>query len=295
MHPGKLGVWYFTERVAAAEAARWARRIEELGYSTLWIPETVGRHPFVHAGWLLANTERLIVATGIASIYNRDAGASMAAARSLAEQSGGRFILGLGVSHQPLVEGVRGHSYDKPLQTMRRYLEQMRAAPYQAVPPAEEPPVVLAALGPKMNELSRSHAAGALPYFVNPAHTARAREWLGDAWLCVEQKVVLETDAAKARAAARAVAAIYLGLPNYRNNWLRLGFEEADFENGGSDRFIDAMFAWGDPDAIRARLDEHYAAGADHVCIQPVDPARSFGVLDWAALEALAPPAPPTA
>ena len=290
MELGKLGVWYFLDGKPAAEAAEFAKRLEDLGYAALWIPETVGRHPFAHASWLLANTSRLVVATGIASIYNRDPGAAMAGAKTLAEQSGGRFIMGLGVSHAPLVEGVRGHQYGKPYSTMKQYLEAMANAPYQAVPPADAPPVVIAALGPRMLKLASSHVQGAHPYFATPEHTRQAREIMGpDALLCVEQKVVLETDADRAREVARGVAKIYTGLPNYRNNWLRLGFEEADFDNGGSDRFIDATFAWGDLDAIRARVQEHLDAGASHVCIQPVNPNGVFGDPDFKLLEGMAP------
>lgn len=288
MDIGKLGVWYFTDTQSAAQAADFAERIERLGYSVLWIPETVGRHPFVHAGWLLANTEKLIIGTGIASIYNRDPGSSMAAAKSLAEQSGGRFILGLGVSHQPLVEMVRGHQYGKPVTTMLQYLEKMETAMYQAVAPEESPPVVLAALGLNMLSLAAAKTKGALPYFTPPAHTAIARETMGpDAWLCVEQKVILETDAGKARELARNAARMYTGLENYRNNWLRLGFEAEEIDNGGNDRFIDTMFAWGDEKAIATRIQAHLDAGASHVCIQPINPNGNMGEPDWAVLEAM--------
>lgn len=290
MELGKLGVWYFFDGTPAAAAAEAAKRIESLGYAALWIPETVGRNPFVHASWLLANTQKLIIATGIANIYHREPGVTMAAQKTLAEQSGNRFLLGLGVSHKPLVEGVRGLEYGAPVPTMRSYLEKMAASPYTAVPPSEEPPTVIAALGPQMLKLARDKCTGAHPYFVSPAHTAMARAALGpNKWLCVEQKVILESDPEKARALARPVAGIYLGLPNYRNNWLRMGMTEADLENGGSDRFIDATFAWGTAEAIKARLDEHFAAGADHVCIQPVNPNGRFGDLHWEALEALHP------
>jgi|ETNmetMinimDraft_23_1059889.scaffolds.fasta_scaffold03452_7 probable F420-dependent oxidoreductase len=288
MRIGKLGVWCFTDTQSAAEAADFAGRIEKLGYSVLWIPEAVGRHPFVHAGWLLANTETLIVGTGIASIYNRDPGATMAAAKSLAEQSGGRFILGLGVSHQPLVETVRGHRYGKPVATMREYLAKMESTPYQAVQPEETPPVVLAALGVNMLDLAAAKTRGALPYFTPPEHTAMARQTMGpDAWLCVEQKVILETDAVKARQLARTAAQMYLGLVNYRNNWARLGFEPAELEDGGNDRFIDTMFAWGDEEAIAERIRAHLDAGASHVCIQPINPNGNIGEPDWAVLESI--------
>lgn len=290
MNLGKLGVWYFLDGLPAPAAAETAQRIEKLGYSALWIPETVGRHPLVHAAWLLANTRDLTIATGIANIYHREPGVALAAQLTLAEQSGSRFLLGLGVSHKPLVEGVRGLEYGPPVATMRKYLEGMAAAPYSSIRPPQKPPTVIAALGPKMLELARDLCDGAHPYFSSPDHTAMARNILGpDKWLCVEQKVILEADPAKARALARPVAQIYLGLPNYRNNWLRMGLTEDDFENGGSDKFIDATFAWGTVGQIQARLKEHFDAGASHVCIQPVNPNGQFGDPHWAALEALKP------
>ncbi len=286
---GKLGVWYFTDTKDAKTAANFAKEVESLGYSALWIPETVGRHPFAHASWLLSQTEKLILATGIASIYNRDPGASMAGARTLAEQSGGRFIMGLGVSHQPLVEAVRGHNYGKPYSTMKDYLEAMAKAPYMAVAHEEEPPVVIAALGPRMLELAAEKANGAHPYFTTPEHTRQAREIMGpDALLCVEQKIVLETDPAKARELAKAVARTYTALPNYRNNWFRLGFTEEDVNDGGNDKFIDATFAHGDIDAIKERVQAHLDAGASHVCVQPVNPSGVMGDPDMKALAALA-------
>lgn len=290
MQLGKLGVWYFLDGLPAPKAAEAAKRIESLGYSALWIPETVGRHPLVHASWLLANTDQLVVATGIANIYHREPGVSLAGQMTLAEQSGNRFLLGMGVSHKPLVEGVRGLDYGPPVATMRKYLEGMDAAPYSGLKPAETPPRVIAALGPKMLELARDMCTGAHPYFTSPEHTAMARKILGpDKWLCVEQKVILEPDAKKARELARPVAQIYTGLPNYRNNWLRMGLSEADFENGGSDKFIDATFAWGSVEQIQDRIQQHFDAGASHVCIQPVNPNGQFGDLHWEALEALKP------
>ena len=289
MNLTNTGVWYFTDGMSATEAAECAQRIEVLGYSALWIPETVGRHPFAHAAWLLANTSRLVVATGIASVYHREPGVTMAAQKTLAEQSGGRFLLGLGVSHKPMVEGVRGLEYGKPVATMRSYLEKMDAAPYSGPQLQADPPRVIAALGPKMLELARDACQGAHPYFTSPDHTAMAREIMGpDAWLCVEQKVILCDDPGKARNAARRTAQMYMALPNYRNNWLRMGLDEADIEGGGSDRFVDATFAWGDEGAIRERIRAHYDAGATHVCIQPVHPDAPFGTLHWEALEALA-------
>ena len=289
MELGKLGVWYFLDGMPAREAADAAKRIETLGYSALWIPEVVGRHPFAHAAWLLANTNKLVVATGIANIYHREPGVSLQAQKTLAEQSDGRFLLGLGVSHKPVVEGLRKLKYGKPVATMRKYLEGMAASPFAAVEPKKEPATVIAALGPRMLELARDKCQGAHPYFTSPAHTEMARKILGpDAMLCVEQKVVLETDPNTARDAARANAQTYIALPNYRNNWLRMGLNESDIDNGGSDKFIDATFAWGSVEKIRQRIAEHFDAGASHVCIQPVKVEGKPGELDWNALEKLA-------
>ena len=289
MDLGKLGVWYFFDNDSSADAAAKAKRIESLGYGTLWIPETVGKNPLVLASWLLANTEKLNLATGIVNIYHREPGVTRAGQISLAEQSNGRFLLGMGVSHKPLVEGVRGLTYQPPVATMRSYLEKMAASPYTAVRPKEEPPTVIAALGPKMLELAGSACAGAHPYFTSPDHTRMARETMGEGpLLCVEQKVILESDPAKARELAKPVAQIYSSLPNYRNNWLRMGLTDQDIDDL-NDKFIDTTFAWGTVDAINARIQEHFDAGADHVCIQPVNPNGTFGDLHWEALEALAP------
>ncbi len=290
MDIGNTGVWFFTDRLSASDAAATARRIEELGYGALWIPETMGRDPFAHAAWLLANTERLIVATGIANIYHREPGVTRQAQKTLAEQSGNRFLLGLGVSHKPLVEGLRGLNYTRPVSTMRTYLRKMAASPYSGIEPSAAPPTVIAALGPKMLELAREATDGAHPYFTSPAHTRMARKILGpDKWLCVEQKVVMESDPGRALALARATARTYQALPNYRNNWLRMGLTADDVDGDGSDAFIDATFAWGDADAIRHRVKEHFDAGASHVCIQPVNRHGRFGEVDWETLEALRP------
>jgi len=289
MDLSKLGVWFFTDAMAAPIAADTAKRIEDLGFSALWIPETVGRNPFVHAAWLLANTTSLIIATGIANIYHREPGVTLAAQNTLAEQSDNRFLLGLGVSHKPLVEGLRGLTYGPPVATMRDYLDKMAASPYTGPPPKDKPPTVIAALGPKMLELSSEKCDGAHPYFTSPSHTKMARDVMGpDRLLCVEQKVIFETDPAKARDIARKAAQTYQRLPNYRNNWLRMGLGEADIDGDGSDTFIDATFAWGEIDAIKSRVQEHYDAGASHVCVQPIHPAGRIGDIDWRVLEALA-------
>jgi probable F420-dependent oxidoreductase len=286
---GRLGVWAWLDHLSAPEAAAFARDLEAWGYGALWIPEAVGRDPFALIGYLAGQTSKLVLATGIANIYARDALTMRAVRETLGEASQGRFLLGLGVSHAPMVTGLRKHEYGKPIATMRAYLEAMAAATYVGPAPAEPAPIVLAALRPKMLELSRDATRGAHPYFVPPEHTARARAILGKgAWLCPEQMVLLETDATRARAIARQNIGIYIGLPNYRNNLLWLGFSDADFENGGSDRLVDAIVAWGDEKVIGDRIQAHLDAGADHVCIQsfPADGGRGF---DRRVLELFAP------
>ncbi len=266
----RLGVWYFTDGMTSPEAATFARKVEELGYGALWIPESRGRDCLVHSSWLLSQTQRLVVATGIANIYGRDTQAAASAFHGLNEQSGGRFLLGLGVSHAPLVEDERGHRYKKPLATMREYLEKLKQAPYYAPKSDETSEIVIAAMGPKMLELSAELCDGAHPYNVTPEHTAQARSIIGpNKRLYVEQKLVLDSDPARARALAERYMKMYLALPNYRNNWLRLGFTNEEID-GSSERFLNAMVAWGDVETIAARVREHWEAGADHVCVQPL-------------------------
>ena len=283
---GSFGVWQFTDGISSAEAREMAQRIESLGYSALWIPEAVGRHAFVNSANLLVATDELVVATGIAGIHNRPAWATKMAATELDELSGGRFVLGLGVSHAPMVT-LRGLDYSKPLTAMREYLDVIDQA--VTMTPGEMPPIVLAALGPKMLQLSATRTAGAHPYWTTPEHTAEARELIGpDAWLCVEQKCVLTTDREVAHARANEQLEMYIALPNYRNSWLRLGFTEEEID-GRAPRFVDAVVAWGDEDAIAARLQEHVDAGASHVCIQAVDTGGDRSRPDWNLLETFAP------
>jgi probable F420-dependent oxidoreductase len=289
MELDKLGVWVSMDSMTAAAAAAFAKRVEDWGYAALWIPESRGRNALVHSSWLLANTRRLIVATGIANIYARDPMAMANGQRGLNEQSDGRFLLGVGVSHRPMVQGVRSHTYGRPVATMRAYLEAMRAAPYQAPMPREQPLTIVAALGPRMMALSSELADGAHPYNTTPQHTAQARSILGPGkLLCPEVWVLLETDPANARSAAREALSRYLQLENYVNSWRREGFGDDDLAGGGSQRFLDAMVAWGDEDAIRARIQEHWDAGADHVCIQPIS-ARGAREVDERILNLLAP------
>jgi probable F420-dependent oxidoreductase len=295
MELGRFAVWCSLEGGSLAQAVEAAQRIEALGYSALWQPIALRRDVMVIASQQLAATERLVVATGIATIYERAPLIMAAAQRALGEQSGDRFLLGLGVSHAMFTQPLFSRAYEPPLRAMREYLDRMDAGAALPGAPAGAPqqagPRVLAALGPKMLALARDRALGAHPYFMPPEHTRRAREILGPGrWLCPEVKVVLETDPAKARALARAAGAVNIALPNYQRAWREfLGFEDADFASGGSDRLIDATIAWGDVAAIRKHLDRHFEAGATQVCIHPVGPGGIGAGPDWKVLEALAP------
>lgn len=267
----RLGIWSPLDNYSFDECIDFAQQAEAMGYGAIWIPEAFGRDPFVTLSALARETDTLYLATGIANIYARDAMATRAARDSLDELSGGRLILGLGVSHAELVSGLRQHEYGKPLTTMRNYLERLEQSMYVAPQPEKRGFLILAALREKMLGLAASQADGAHPYFVTPEHTARAREILGpDKFLAPEQKVLLVKDASQAREISRKAMAIYLSLPNYRNNLLTLGFEKSDFEDGGSDRLVDAIVAWGDENTIMRRIEEHWSNGADHVCIQPL-------------------------
>jgi probable F420-dependent oxidoreductase len=282
-------VFCFTDGLTPAQLIELAQHTEHLGFAALWYPEVLGYESFALGSFLLTQTTRLIIASGIANIYARDATAAKQGQHTLATLSGGRFVLGLGVSHAPLVEDVRGHQYRPPVATMRAYLDAMEKAVAVAPPLEEPPPTVLAALGPQMTALAAARTQGAFPYNVTPEHTARARARIGpDPWLCVEQKVLLVRDPTKARAVARQAMAFYLPLPNYQRHWQRLGFREEDLADGGSDRLVDAMVAWGDESAIRQRLQAHVEAGASHVCIQPLHPDGQ-PLPDFEALTALAP------
>ncbi len=283
------GCWAAPEALNAADVADLARRVEKLGYSQLWVGETFGRDPFALAAHLGAVTSTLGLASGIANVYNRHPGVMKQGAYTVAEQTGGRFTLGLGVSSPVIVNKVRGIPYDRPLKFMRSCLDAMDAARYTSVPPPGPVPVMLAALGPRMLELAAERADGAHPYNTTPEHTAVARSVMGpDARLCVEQKVMLTSDADQARATGRDVMKFYTRAPGYRNCWKSLGFDDDDID-GLSDRFVDAMVAWGDVDAIEGRLAEHADAGATQVCVQVLHPSVGAAAVDHGALEALAP------
>jgi probable F420-dependent oxidoreductase len=268
---GEIGIWSRDlNSVAAPQAREAAAEIEELGYAALWFGEVLGREAFTNASLLLCATSQVVVATGIANIFVRDAWAANAAAQTLAEAYPDRFVLGLGVSHRPLVE-MRGHDYRWPLSTMRTYLEDMREARFEAAQPEHDPPWLLAALGPKMLELSRDLADGANPYLVTPQHTAEAREILGERpLLVVEQPIALTNEREEALRLARSHLSRYLKLPNYRNSWLRQGFKDEDLSGVGSERLAEGMVAWGSEGDIRERVHEHLSAGADQVCVQVV-------------------------
>lgn len=285
---GRVGVWTGQLDFSPVGVVRdAAREVEELGYGAMWTGEAVGREVLTAAQLLLTASDSLVVATGIANIWARDALAMAAGQLALGEAFPARFMLGIGVSHKPLLD-VRGQDYGKPLAMMRAYLAGMDHGyeVYRAVAPELRPPRLLAALGPKMLELSATAADGAHTYFVPPEHTARAREILGpDKLLAPEQVCVLSTDPAVAREIARRHTASYLRLANYTNNLKRFGFDDADFANGGNDRLVDTICAWGDVDAVAARVKAHLDAGADHVAVQVlVDDRHGLPRKEWAEL-----------
>ena len=295
---GRVGVWTDPDVLPIEEALAFATRVEQLGYGTLWIPDVVGREPFTLAGLLVGVTSSIGLGTSVVNIWGRDPQATKMAAFTLQEASGGRFTLGLGVSHQHLAEKLRGHVYDKPLTRMREYLAAYRSAIYKGpMPPGmPEPLVILAALRERMLTLAATTADGAFPYLVTDERLAwirgvldAAAETAGAAArpvLAVSLPVVLESDPTAARSAARHYLLPYLRTPNYQAAWAEQGFEAADWERPGSDQLVDAMVAWGDADALRGRLGEVMTAGADHVALIPV--TAKGDTVDIPVLEALA-------
>jgi probable F420-dependent oxidoreductase len=280
---GSVGIWTGVLDAHPSSVARQAAQlIESLGFGALWIPEAVGRDPFVSATLLLGATDRLPIATGIANIYARDPMTMANAQKSVAEAFPDRFLLGLGVSHGHLVAGIRKHDYSRPYSYMVEYLDRMDSALFMAKGPEHDPGRLLAALGPKMLQLSATKANGSHPYFTTPEHTALARAEMGaDALLAPEQMCVLNTDPVEARRIARKAMKIYIGLPNYWNNLLRLGFTEEDRENGGSDRLVDAIVVWGTPQQVADRVAQHHAAGANHVCVQALRDDTAIPEQEW--------------
>ncbi|MBO0886170.1 MAG: LLM class F420-dependent oxidoreductase [Acidimicrobiales bacterium] len=290
MDMGPIGVWSGELRaVEGGERAEVAAELDQLGYAAAWVPGGLGADdpdPLRAFGEMLDASSRLVLATGILSIWTTVPATVAGGHAALVGKHAGRFVLGLGVSHPHLVERL-GHQWERPLEKMATYLDGLD----RASPPVPEGERVLAALGPRMLELSRDRAAGAHPYLVSPDHTRRAREVLGSGpLLAPEQKVILDGDAARARSLARERVAMYLGAPNYRRNLLRMGFGPDDLDNGGSDRLVDSLVVWGDLDAVAARVKEHHDAGADHVCLQVLLPERRLPRDEWRRLaEALVP------
>jgi probable F420-dependent oxidoreductase len=290
--PGRIGMWTgVLDFMSSSAATDVVRTIESLGYGTVWIPETVGRDPFVMAERFLAGTSTLQVATGIANIYARDAVTMANTARTLDEAHPGRFVLGIGVSHAHVVDKLRHHEYAKPYSTMVAYLDEMDGSIFNAVGPADRPTTFLAALGPKMLRLAGERTDGALTYFVPVEHTVAAREALGpDGFLATELMAVLvggEVDAEEAGRRARKAMAPYLKAPNYANNLLRSGFTDDDLADGGSDRLVEALVVCGDEAAIEAGARKHLDAGADHLCVQLI--GADYKTAPVEAFRALAP------
>ena len=288
-----LGIWTAQFDFQPASVIREAvQELETLGYGSLWVGENVGREPISQSAILLAATQRITVATAVANLWARDPLSMAAAHQTLAEAYPDRFILGLGVSHPKLVNDIRGLSYDRPLQAARDYLTAMDnlAQQYRAVP-ADSAIRVLAALGPRMLRLAAEHTDGAHTYLVPPEHTAHARQILGPTNLLVpEQAVVLDNDKARAHEIGRRHLRRYLTLPNYTSNLRRLGYTNDDLDGHGSDRLIDALIAWGDEAAIAERIRQHHHAGANHVCLQVLDPdSRGLPLPQWRRLATIIP------
>jgi probable F420-dependent oxidoreductase len=265
----RIGVWWASDTWAMPDAQDVAREIEALGYGSLFLPEVTGKECLTQSAAFLSATERLVIGTGIANIHARAPSAAESGGRTLNALFPGRFVLGLGVSHAPLVEHGFGGVYDKPLTTMRTYLDKMAAVPEAIEPGAGRPVRLLAALGPKMIELSGTHADGAHPYLVLPEQSRKTREFLGqDKWIVSEQAVVVGGDADQQLQYAHGHLDVYSGLPNYRNSWLRQGFDDSDLVLGGSDRLARGLVGMGSVDDVAALLRAHLDAGADHVVVQ---------------------------
>ena len=280
-HLTGTGIWSPGLRYGdAAEAAEAASELEELGYTGLWLPD-VGGDLLGRVGDLLGATRTVTIATGILNIWLHEPTETAEFHARMAAEHGQRFLVGLGVSHQPLIDMKEPGRYQKPYSAMVSYLDGLDAED----PPLSPDDRVLAALGPRMLELARDRAAGVHPYNVTPEHTRTAREAVGpDKLVLTEQAVALTTDAGAARALGRQHLTHYLNLPNYTNNLRRLGFGDDDFAAGGSDRLIDALVVWGDEQQIVDRIREHREAGADHVCIQAISEEGMLPMGDWRAL-----------
>jgi probable F420-dependent oxidoreductase len=279
-----VGVWgrgNWLDHSRRVEACDVAVEIEGLGYESLWLSAGFDDGVPSLFGDLLDATNSLIIASGVLSIWHSSAIQTAAAYNSIDRAHPGRFLLGLGASHGPMVEATN-QIYERPYSRMVHYLDEL--AEQQPGVPTEN--LILAALGPRMLQLAAERASGAHPYFVPVEYTALARETLGhEALLIPEQGVVLESDPRIARAIARDHMDLYLSLPNYASNLNRLGFDDDEIKNGGSDRLVDAIIAWGEVDAIVERVDRQLAAGASSVCVQvlngdsPEFPLRQYRIL----------------
>jgi probable F420-dependent oxidoreductase len=289
---GRVGIWTMDFEPHPAGLVRdAAAEAEELGYGALWLGEAFGRDAFAQSALVLAATSRMVVATGIANIFLRHPLATASTQQTLAEAYDGRFLLGLGGHRTTGQPQMSLPFHGNALEVMRDYLDTMDSAAYRAAKPAEPPKRVLGVLGPKMIALSGERSWGAHTYLVPPDHTAKAREILGpDALLAVEQTLILDTDLARAKEQARAMVGMYIGAAQHqRNNMRRLGFTDDDLAGGGSDRLVDALVVRGDIDAIATRVQEHFDAGADHVCLQPLTQDKTKPPLrEWRELAALA-------
>lgn len=277
---GRFGIYTFDfEHQPAARIRDSVQELEDLGWRAVWIPEALGRDAFTHAGFLLASTRRLGVVNGIARIWSREATWAHGAALLLADAYPGRHVLGLGFGGQPR-PGV------KPLAAMAGYLDELDALQTPNPRPAQPVRRLLAAYGPKMLELARERAEGAQTYHVNTVHTAQAREILGpDAFLAVEHAVLFETDRDRARALAREHLRGYLETPYNIAKFRRLGYTDDDLSGGGSDRLVDDLVFWGDPETVVRKLHGHVEAGADHVAVQVIGVAPGESALpQWRLL-----------
>lgn len=266
--PSRIGVWWASDTWPMSAAQEVARDIESMGYGSLFLPEIGLKNALIESAAFLYATERLVIGTGIANIHARVPQVAESGGRTLTALHPGRFVLGLGVSHGPVVQRL-GAAYDKPLATMRDYLGRMAALPEVVEPGSGRPTRLLAALGPKMIQLSGTDADGAHPYLATPAHTATAREILGaEKWVVPEQAVVVGGDDAEQLRRAHLHLQMYSGLPNYRNSWKRLGFDESDFVVGGSERLARGVVGMGSVEQAAATVTAHLDAGADHVLVQ---------------------------
>jgi probable F420-dependent oxidoreductase len=286
MDLGRIGLFSgHLNLMTAQRACAVVQEAADLGFGTVWLPESAGKEVFTHAAVTLAGTERIVVATCIANIWVRDPMAMANAARTLTDAYGARFLLGVGIGHRPSV-AMRGHDFSRPIATMRGYLQAMDAAPFRWPGPVERVRRVVGALGPKMLQVAAEYADGACPYLVTPEHTRQARQVLGpDAILAPEIAVVVNTDPDDARRIAREHFANYLRLDNYRNSLRRAGWNDAELAGGGSDRLADALVAWGEPEYVRDRIEEHLAAGASHVSVQLLGPRYGYSAWSYASLE----------